>query len=261
MARESFPARQPDSFAALCLVVLFAGNFVGGIVGSLVPLAETGEPLAELVEKLGARVGACAALLLLLVLFRCWRMAGFTPRHEWRRLHLSLVPAAMILINLAWHEGPHEFEPVRVLLHGSAMLLTGFSEEVAFRGLILGSLASSADPLAPRRAVVVSSFLFSAVHSVNLISQPTADVLAQIAYSFAIGLSFAALRLRTGTIWPAILIHGIYNVVSSTYPGPMLLEGVWLAGVSLFFVLLGVWGWWQARFLWADPGARAQLPG
>ena len=247
MDRESFPRRHPGEFVTLCVVVFLASEVVGGGIARI----GLEPPLAPLVAKLGAKVGACAAMLLLLALFRCWRMAGFTPPREWRRLHLALVPASLILIRVAWPEGPHESEPVHAFLNGSAMLLTGFAEEVAFRGLILASLASPVRPH-PRRAVVESSLLFAAVHAASVLHRPMADALFQVAYAFSFGLSFAAVRLRTGTIWPAIAIHGLYDVVSSRW---LAVSGASLVVLALLFALLGVWGWWQARVHWAESGS------
>jgi membrane protease YdiL (CAAX protease family) len=71
-------------------------------------------------------------------------------------------------------------------------------EEIAFRGVILEQLR---DPFGSRPAVVVVSILFSVIHLAMVSFLPFA----------ALALVLAALRLRTGSLWPAILGHAMFN--------------------------------------------------
>ncbi|TFC86407.1 CPBP family intramembrane metalloprotease [Cryobacterium sp. TmT2-59] len=86
--------------------------------------------------------------------------------------------------------------------------LVGFVEEVFFRGLILQAFA----PSGFWRAAVVSSVVFGATHSLNLLfgADPLATML-QMVYAMALGFGFAAVTLRTGVIWPLIVIHALID--------------------------------------------------
>lgn len=71
-------------------------------------------------------------------------------------------------------------------------------EELAFRGFILSGLRHSGRPWL---AIVVSSFLFGAVHS----------VLQQSIATFILGLAIGFVAVRTGSLINAILFHVTYN--------------------------------------------------
>jgi uncharacterized protein len=73
-------------------------------------------------------------------------------------------------------------------------------EEIAFRGIILGSLA---DPLGPRQAVLVSAALFSIIH----LSVPG------IPHLLVLGIGLGALRVRSGSLYPGVLMHFCHNLL------------------------------------------------
>ena len=86
--------------------------------------------------------------------------------------------------------------------------LIGFVEEVFFRGLILRAIA----PLGLWRAATISSVIFGVAHSLNILSGSNpVSTLLQIGYALAIGFAFAAVTLRTGVIWPLVIIHALID--------------------------------------------------
>jgi membrane protease YdiL (CAAX protease family) len=74
-------------------------------------------------------------------------------------------------------------------------------EEVAFRGIILEKIRES---FGTGPAIVVVSILFSVLHVALLSFVPLAMLAAVL----------AVLRIRTGSLWPAITGHAFYNLAT-----------------------------------------------
>ena len=109
-------------------------------------------------------------------------------------------------------------------------VLIGVGEETLFRGILLRRLTLD---MGPRAGLVVTTALYAVVHGLrgggkvmatgwlagwartsNLFA-PLADVHVWpgIAGLFVLGLIFGTLRLRTGSLWPAIGIHAAWVAV------------------------------------------------
>lgn len=89
----------------------------------------------------------------------------------------------------------------------SLVLVRPVLEEVVFRGLLQGQLLrlGAARRLGPvSLANVLATLAFVAAHA---FSQPPAWTLATLAPS----LVFGHLRERFGSVWPAIVVHALYN--------------------------------------------------
>ncbi|MEW6249263.1 MAG: CPBP family intramembrane glutamic endopeptidase [Planctomycetota bacterium] len=71
-------------------------------------------------------------------------------------------------------------------------------EELAFRGLILSALR---DLLSDRDAIMVSAVMFMIIHC-SVLSLP---------HLLTLGLVLAWLRVRTGSLWPGIVLHFGHN--------------------------------------------------
>ena len=80
-------------------------------------------------------------------------------------------------------------------------------EEILFRKLVLNRLT----PLGFKGAIIVSALLFALPH---LYSQG----IAQVPYTFAIGLVLAWITIKTGKLWPAILLHSLSNIYGAYLP-------------------------------------------
>ena len=94
-------------------------------------------------------------------------------------------------------------------------LLPAVVEEFIFRGLIFNGLKRRN----PLWAIIISGFLFGAMHmNIN-----------QFLYAFVMGVFFAFVAYATGSMWPTMIMHFIYNAQSvilshilMTYAGDML---------------------------------------
>lgn len=122
-------------------------------------------------------------------------------------------------------------------------VLSGFVEEILFRGLILHALL----PTGIWRAALLSAALFGGMHMLNALSFPSpAYALLQVGYAAAIGFTYAALVIRTGAIWPLILAHFLTNfagflaVGGAGSDGPVAVRE--FAFAAAYIILFGAYG-------------------
>ncbi|MCR5783917.1 MAG: CPBP family intramembrane metalloprotease [Clostridia bacterium] len=87
-----------------------------------------------------------------------------------------------------------------VLYFVSVALLPPMIEEFALRGVVMQPLRRFGDGF----AIVVSAFLFAALHSTPI----------QIVFAFAAGLFIGYATIITGSVWTGIIIHCLNNSVS-----------------------------------------------
>ena len=85
-------------------------------------------------------------------------------------------------------------------------------EEILFRGIILyGLIYHFSIPV----AITASSLLFGLWHLKNYKIQPKSATAGQILYSGAVlGPLFAVLTLASGSLYPAILLHALNNLLA-----------------------------------------------
>jgi uncharacterized protein len=136
---------------------------------------------------------------------------GFNSKHAWIALAL-LVPA--LGLNFAWHkmitylipEASDSMKALRELHLSKLTLVTLFclfpaiTEEIAFRGLVQHWLVSAT---APMRALLIASALFMALHF-SVLSAP---------YLLLVGMLLGWAKLKTGSLYPSILIHFLHNFI------------------------------------------------
>ena len=172
-----------------------------------------------------------------------WRNAGYTAGIRLAQVPLLILPCAIALLSLA--QGVQVTAPVTILGFAALTLLIGFTEETWFRGLIFNTLL----PAGTIRAVIISSFLFAAPHLLNAIGgvwDPVFTIVDAVA-AFGLGITFAALRLRTGSIWPLVGLHALFDFTALISVGgieiPAQSPGVLVSSVfiGLVFVVYGLY--------------------
>jgi len=149
----------------------------------------------------------------LLTSFGWWKRIGF-----WNPGSLNDVPLyiPLILLILFIYSGKSINLAGYTFISLLALaILVGFTEELFFRGLLLESLL----PVGTIRAVLLSAILFGLPHLLKATSGiwDPCFAIATTLFAVGIGVCFAALRVRTGTIWPLIGIHTLidYNAFFS----------------------------------------------
>jgi uncharacterized protein len=90
-------------------------------------------------------------------------------------------------------------------------------------------------------AVLLSSALFGAAHLTNVLFRGNpALVAAQAVGAFSFGVGYAALRVRTGTIWPLMVLHMLTDLLAAVGGLPripiLVAQDVILLGYGLFLL-------------------------
>jgi membrane protease YdiL (CAAX protease family) len=192
---------------------------------------------------LAALVVETLLVLLLLAGLGWWREVGLNGPSAWRDPALFLVPLALVLLPLVAGIKPIDGATLGFLLVG--YLLTGFTEEVFARGILLRVLR----PEGAIRSVVVAALLFGMLHLANVVIRGNPAIIAAQAVgaaTFAIG--YGALRLRTNTLVPLIGLHALHDLVLQLGTLPLIPVDV-AQDVVLF-----IFGLWLLR------GLRTAMP-
>jgi membrane protease YdiL (CAAX protease family) len=103
-----------------------------------------------------------------------------------RRLHAALAPSSL----------PDGLVSLVVIA-----LLPALCEELVIRGVLLPSLAAR---IAPAPAVVLTAAVFALVHFDPI----------RFLFTFVLGLVLGALRLRTRSLWPPVVVHLTLNTLT-----------------------------------------------
>jgi membrane protease YdiL (CAAX protease family) len=91
------------------------------------------------------------------------------------------------------------------------ILFVPITEEIIFRGLILGALEIAYGPV---RAIVLSSLFFGLWHLKNVFWLTDHQLIHQMLYTGLIfGPITAVLALKTRTIWPGAILHYLNNLL------------------------------------------------
>ena len=182
----------------------------------------------SLAESTGGAVGwpwALAALFAAAVALASAdrRGAGLgapAPLNSIRLVWLPLLYTLLMLL-IAWAGDLPPRAVVLVVACNSA--LVALSEELMFRAVLLQGFL---DRYGVWPAVLASSAIFGLVHAANGLA--TADVGAALWQAAAAGLqgvAYAAIRLRTRSVWPMAVVHGLWDfalvtsVLSATAQG------------------------------------------
>jgi hypothetical protein len=154
-----------------------------------------------------------AGLFLVVLASLCrWSDLGLNPPASARSLLTLWLPGVYLAIFAALDVavGPPPLAVVGFLLLNT--VLGGFSEEMMFRGVLFGALRTRLR-LAP--SVIISTVLFGLAHLLNAAafgSLPIAG--AQAVAATMSGFVFIAIRLRTGSLLPAIAYHALWDFAS-----------------------------------------------
>lgn len=212
--------------------------------------------LTSLVTR-GIATGIAAAAIFLagaVAIFGWRRPVGLVAVHAPRSLWVLMPPAIVCCLMLAG-AAAIGFPPATIVLFVLLnTALVGWSEELMFRGFALFGLLSR---FSIWTAIVISCAMFGAVHFLN--GFMTGDFLSSTVQTFVAGISgiwLMAVRLRTRSIFPAMVIHALWDfstfmfssaaargsdTVSSSDPNlvqqiilpfapalPLFLYGIWL---------------------------------
>ena len=235
----------PYRAALFFWILFFLFNIMGGIIGF--PLL--GEP--ALLVTLAALVTAAGGLFMVWYL-GWWQRAGYAFLGRITDLPLYLLPAAVAFLPLFEVTTPTSSGTVAIFVMLS--LVVALAEETFFRGLILQSLR----PAGVLPAVLVSSLLFALPHLLNSLGgmwDPVFTLVNTFA-AFGIGIVFSALVLRTGSIWPPIVLHALINAIGFSVLGSLTVppqSPEQLAATVVAGVVMAAYGLFLLRGLPREP--------
>jgi membrane protease YdiL (CAAX protease family) len=192
-------------------------------------------------DWLGPVVWGCYAViaLALVAALGWWRAVGLTRLGRRGTLAVLAYPFATGLVFLVLGVHLDRSQVVPVLLVGAPLI--ALNEEVFFRGFALEGLR----PLGWRAAIVGSAALFGAAHTVNVISGANLPfTIMQVAATTAGAITLAAIRIRTGSLWPAIALHlGLDIVALATLTAAGVSSPI-LVPVLVAWLVLNLSLWW-----------------
>ena len=195
---------------------------------------------------------AAAAMMLLVMWATGWKDVGFNavrPPSSWRLIWLPMLfvsgfLAAAILL--------HEPIPAAVILTVTFnTMMVGFSEELAFRGVLWGA-ARKAMPF--WAAFFLVTFMFGIVHVLNaLLTGQFAAAGVQAFNAMLSGSAFLALRIRTHSLYPVMIVHWLWDlsvfILLSGRAGPAPAAGPveQLMGASIIVGPMALYGFYLIR--------------
>ena len=185
-------------------------------IGIYVVLLSAAENLSDVFTKNAVAAALCAAMTVVLFLwlgksglrkhFGLCRPAGGAGRY------LYFLPLAVIASVNLWCGITQKFPIGVTALYIFRMLCVGFLEELIFRGFLYKALRRDGE----RKAALISALTFGIGHIVNLLNgAELVPTLLQIVYAVAVGFVFVALFIRSGSIVPCVLTHGVLNALGA----------------------------------------------
>lgn len=186
-------------------------------------------------------------LAVLGVLFFFVKKEGLTSYYGLQGVHckagkvLYYIPLILIATVNLWMGIRLNMDPIRAGIYFLAMVLTGFLEEMLFRGLLLKAMCRDN----VRQAVIVTSILFGVGHIVNLLngnSTSYVETICQLFYAAAIGFLLAAVLFAAESLVPCMLTHAILNALS-TFSNEEALERIQIPVSIALCVISAVSAW------------------
>ena len=164
-----------------------------------------------------------------------WRQTGFMKGIGRKDVLVCLFPTVPTLFGVLYVfplliSGSVKISLGRLVLIAILSCLIGVAEESIFRGLILQTLL----PKGVLRAIFLSTLIFALLHVGNLFAGLSMGyVLGQVLNAFGGGIAYAVMRVRTGSIWPAIILHSLDD-----FDGLVLITATGEGHPTLLFALL-----------------------
>lgn len=199
--------------AAASLYYMFQSGFTG-----MEDVPGMTQQVADLVLACTDQISLISGLLTLLILAVFFLLRRKNPFREIRLVAApgrcavvggavapilyAAVSLVMSLLPEAWMEDYMDasaaLNDTGVIMAVATVLIAPIVEETVFRGLVLSRLKRV---MPGWLAVVLSALLFGVCHGQAV----------WMAYAFVLGLLFGVMTLRTGSIWPSLIAHIVFN--------------------------------------------------
>lgn len=260
--------RRPALPAALLVFALWLGAYFALGAPPLAGGGESGSPTLEMAK--GPPVQLVLAVVVLAAASAILRWPGLglgrPAPGSWRLAWLPALYIAFFLTLAALREAPFGGPtPMAAALLLLTCLLVGLSEEGMFRSVLYAGLRSA---LRPWPSVLVATVLFGAVHTTNALATGALGAAAvQSVNATIMGLALMGLRLRCGSLWPAVVVHVLWDyalfLLDFGNPLPVAETRPPVAAQllpSLLLLPLGLYGLWLLRGLGSGRDGGRQAP-
>jgi uncharacterized protein len=250
---KRFAEEHPFFFSVLITLLLFGITFLCRVVLPVVPVgnvAKLPKKTFEPPEGLGLILSemkspevlfwaiAIVLGLALLAWTGWWVDAGFTRPSRWRNMRLVAFPLLVCALTLSG--GVFTGGPAALASTFLAVLVATLGEEIIFRGLLWRVLIDKG----PVLTVAVTSLLAGLlVLGRTATDGPWPEAVRLAALTFCGGFTYGALRWRTTSIWPAIVVHtafafavGIATLGTFTFRLVILLSTVGFVAYGLYLL-------------------------
>lgn len=174
--------------------MVVAGLAVGALALAYRSLA-TGSLFAPVSSRASATWSVRFWVLVAAGLLTCWLSGQLLAMG----LYNALGDAAFDRHDAALAQAP------ALLVIVAVLLVAPYGEESLMRGIVYPALR---ERCAPWVAALVSTGVFALLHG-NLV---------QIVLVLPLGFLLAFVRERTGSLWPAVLVHAVFNLLSTVVP-------------------------------------------
>lgn len=164
-----------------------------------------------------------------------------------RNAFLFLIPTYFLFLGpLQYLLFDYTFESIQssdVLILLFSNLTVGLSEEIIFRGFMVPHLIKGRDQskslLYP---LTLGAFLFGGLHFLNLLANDsnTYLVIAQVTYATMFGVAFGVLLLRSNSLFPIGILHGLINFTSNWHDLPGATEPAIMEQYQLHEAIISV---------------------
>jgi len=253
---------------AICIVAFYVIWFCLPALLNDTELSDGGlDKDPDLVGQLLPEIGLVASILVFVALLGSWREMRITTKLE-KNWYWVMIPPVLYIglffaIGLiALSESGVGWSGIPLQIFGPLILTTflvGIFEEFLFRGVVFHAFEKWRGPIL---AAFISSIMFGAMHYVNWVGgQQLSGTHVQVMHAGAAGILYAGIILKTGSIWPAVLAHGAWDLtVTFTQVARSYLEPAsTVEAVSSSFVQAAILGfepvygliliylWWRSK--------------
>lgn len=206
------------ALVAMMLLYLAVGTLI------TVGIRMAGLTFTGMNERLvNAGVLVVSALITTLV-FQLRFRSTFDGMFEWSGVGLLLVlPSLLFVVQNLYDFDAMQFNflapdvkmnPILTCLALAAS--PGITEELMFRGMPGANwMRVAKDGGDVMTCAIVTSVIFGVVHGANILAgAPIGATIFQVCYAASLGLFFAAVYLRTASVWPTIIAHTLIDFVA-----------------------------------------------
>jgi membrane protease YdiL (CAAX protease family) len=200
--------RSQQSRLPISLVVLAIWTVIVGLAARW-----TAGPQTSVVEFVSNGIAwpivLAAAFLLLVVWVMGWSDIGFHRFKVLPTLRLMWLPMIYLAVfaGIAIALGLPPGRNLAFIVLNTCFV--GLSEELMFRGILFNGLRSR---LGLRSSIWICCILFGAIHVLNAFQTGMMEAaMLQAVAAFMTGTLFLALRMRTGSLYPVIVLHAVWD--------------------------------------------------